>query len=59
MINKINEQRISGYTDNMKNVIINNTEEVENLKSQVSIGTFLNVHITNSDAFKLFASTKK
>jgi len=51
MINKIHEDWISGYTDNMKNVIINDISQKPNL----SIGTFLNVNITDSDAFKLYA----
>jgi len=61
MINKIEEDRISGYTDNMKHVIIK--ENISwNLRSEVwnlTIGTFLHVHITDSDAFKLFAEPIK
>lgn len=55
MINKIHEDRISGYTDNMKNVIINDTSTIAKIKNTTSIGTFLNVNITDSDAFKLYA----
>jgi tRNA-2-methylthio-N6-dimethylallyladenosine synthase len=60
MINKIENDRISGYTDNMKNVII--PKEViaikwnnKNNKRDIKIWSFLNVHITSVDAFKLFA----
>jgi tRNA A37 methylthiotransferase MiaB len=53
MINKIETDRISGYTDNMKNVIIQPEDWTTNPK--VSVGSFLNVHITDADAFKLFA----
>lgn len=56
MINKIEKDRFSGYTDNMKTVIIkNNIIAPKNKLWNLNIGTFLNVHITDSDAFKLFA----
>lgn len=50
MINKIEDTRVSGYTDNMKNVII----QTQN-PTLYTPGNFLNVQITSSDAFKLFA----
>jgi tRNA-2-methylthio-N6-dimethylallyladenosine synthase len=62
MINKIEKDRFSGYTDNMKTVIIKNPVIARNEWNEWrgnpgnrEIGSFLNVNITDSDAFKLFA----
>ena len=56
MINKIEKDRYSGYTDNMKTVIIQKNIENPNSKSwTLHIWSFLTVSITDSDAFKLFA----
>ena len=50
LINKINKWIIEGYTDNMKQTII----EIPKLSSKYKVGEFIKVKITRSIPFKLY-----
>jgi hypothetical protein len=70
MVNHVEDARIGGYTDNMKNIIIKSPsplgrgsgggEEANKLWQQqikaTHVGQFLDVNVTDSEAFKLFGS---
>ncbi len=53
MVNKVTDKFISGYADNMKNVIVN--DESRQWK-EIKLGDFVKVKITNVEPMKLFAT---
>lgn len=53
MINKVTDNFISGYADNMKNVIINDGSHIGN---EVKLWDFVKVKITNVEPLKIFGT---
>ncbi|AHB41252.1 hypothetical protein P148_SR1C00001G0457 [candidate division SR1 bacterium RAAC1_SR1_1] len=49
IVDKIHDQEIYGYTDNMKQIIIKNKSD-----SKINVGNFINVRITKAIPFKLY-----
>ena len=62
MVNHMEDDWIGGYTDNMKNIIVRSeegSEEFQNRRKEkihgINVWQFLDIAVTGSEAFKLFA----
>lgn len=51
MINKVTDKFVSGYADNMKNVIVN---DASRQGRDVKLGDFVKIEITSVEPMKLF-----
>ncbi|HMT27125.1 MAG TPA: MiaB/RimO family radical SAM methylthiotransferase, partial [Candidatus Absconditabacterales bacterium] len=55
IINKVDPDFVTGYTENMKTVIIKKTPENQNSFETIKLGHFLTVKIIYTESLKLFA----
>ncbi len=55
MVNKIEKDFFSGYTDNMKTVVVRTDHIEPSAQPAVALGDFIKIRITKTDSLKLFA----
>lgn len=55
MVNKIEKDFFSGYTDNMKTVVVRTDHIEPSAQPTVALGDFIKIRITKTDSLKLFA----